>query len=113
MTRMNKTSYPNEHTSALSDDFVPEDMDAYRIELTRHINRFLAEHYGCWRRCGEESCRRARACCSPQIPCPILPPAPEMSAQEDAECRAEIYRAVKAEVARREAAAADGIDQQS
>lgn len=88
-------------------------MDEFRNDLARRINRYVADHMGCWERCDERACRRARACRSPQIRCPLLPQLPPLTPEEDAAWRAKLYYALKARVAEIEQGETDGIDQQS
>ncbi|HWK95319.1 MAG TPA: hypothetical protein VNR39_07840 [Pseudolabrys sp.] len=113
MPRMNDNPNPNVEASPFDDWEMPQDMDEFRFDLARRINRYVANHLGCWERCDERECRRARASRSPQIACPISPPPPVLTPEEDAQCRAEFYDAIKARMAEIEQAGDDGIDQQS
>ena len=99
MARMNDNPHPNAEASSFDDWEMPQDMDEFRFDLARRIDRFVADRLGCWERCDERECRRARACRSPQIQCPILPPPPVLTPEEDAKWRAEFYDALKARVA--------------
>lgn len=113
MPRMNDNPHPNAEATHFDDWEMPQDMDEFRNDLALRINRFVADHMGCWERCDERECRRARACRSPQIRCLLLPPPAVLTAEEDATWRAKLYYALKARVAEIERGETDGIDQQS
>ena len=113
MPRMNDNPHPNAGASYFDDWEMPQDMDEFRNDLARRINRYVADRQGVWERCDERECRRARACRSVQIRCPMLPPPPVLTPEEDAQWRAELYYALKARVAEIEQGETDGIDQQS
>jgi hypothetical protein len=84
------------------DDPVPENIDEFRNELARRINRFVAEQQQYWRGCKERACRRSRACCAPHIRCSNAPPLPpDPDGQRLARTLAQIQRALREVAARR------------
>lgn len=84
------------------DDPVPDDIDVFRLALSRRISGVL----GMPRRCREPVCRRSKLCKGPDMRCARdFPPRP-LSPEEDARLQAKVYRLVKQRVAELEAAGA-------
>ncbi len=78
----------------------PEDMDAFRLQLARMIAMFLNE----WHGCPERICRRNHGCMAPDIHCANVPqPSPEEMERDWPKVQFEVYKALKAEIARRAA----------
>ena len=114
MPRMKATSRPKAPAPlGAAGDRPPETIDEFRLALALRIERALAEGAGCWRTCREAACRRARACRASQSGCSALPPAPPVTAEEEAQCLADLRRELDEIRARRQRAEGDGIDQQS
>ena len=111
MPRMKKQPHPKAQPQAAYDDDMPEDMDAFRLDLARRINRFVADRTECWKRCPQSECRRARSCRSPEIECLTIRLEREMSEADGggARCPACGGRVL----ARHGDGEADGNDQQS
>jgi hypothetical protein len=47
----------------------PYDVESFRYELARDIERFIANHLEVWTSCGNGLCRRAKCCASPDCEC--------------------------------------------
>ncbi len=89
MPRMKKQPHPKAQPQADYDDDMPEDMDAFRLDLARRIDQFIADRTECWKRCPRSECRRVRSCRSPGIECPTVRLERErMSEAGGARCRA-------------------------
>jgi hypothetical protein len=63
----------------------PYDVERFRNELAREIQRFIADHLEAWASCENTLCRRAKRCASPDCECiakwqESLPP---LSPEED------------------------------
>ena len=69
MPRMKDEPHQKIQGSQVDDWDMPEDMDEFRNDLARRINRFVADRTDCWKRCNDSECRRARSCRSPEIDC--------------------------------------------
>jgi hypothetical protein len=72
------------------DAAMPEDIDAFRIALTRRI----LTHVGMARRCREPACRRARRCAGRDLRCLREHPLPPTSAQDQSRLMAKLQRAL-------------------
>jgi len=113
MTRLDELNRVYDKMQADEAKGLPRDMDAFRFALARYLDWCLAEDLRTWQRCGERACRRAKSCMTSLDECPLLPPVPEMTPEENAKWRAELYDALEARVAEIELGEADGIDQHS
>lgn len=78
-----------------ADDPVPQDIDAFRLELARRIGRFVADRKQYWRSCKQPACRRRRACMAPRVQCSNAPPLPPMSAEQTGRMMARIQRMLR------------------
>lgn len=99
MTRQEKDSHSDDYPFALNEYGAPADMDEFRFDLARSIARFQSNSEKGWERCGNRECRRARACRTQDMSCPVLPPPPEMTAQEQAYWMADFQRQLHAYLA--------------
>jgi hypothetical protein len=80
----------------IDDDPVPENIDAFRLELARRIATFLKMP----RRCRAPICRRHKRCLDPTLRCQRdFPPRP-MSPEQTAAMQAAVRRAVERRLAR-------------
>jgi hypothetical protein len=84
------------------DDPVPDDIDVFRLALSRRIAGVL----GMPRRCREPVCRRSKLCKGPDMRCARDFPARKLSPEEDARLQAKVYRLVKQRIAELEAGGA-------
>lgn len=85
------------------DDPVPQNIDDIRDALARRIHQLISTEEQLWRTCREPCCKRARACRAPKIGCSNERPRKPATAEQVARVKAEFYRALQAEVARRDA----------
>ena len=77
----------------------PSDMDAFRNQLARRIAMFI----NAWHGCKEPLCRRHRGCMAPDIHCAnVRQPTPEEVERDWPRVQAEFYKALQAEIARRD-----------
>ncbi|MFZ0846398.1 MAG: hypothetical protein WAM62_11445 [Pseudolabrys sp.] len=76
-------------------DPVPVNIDEFRDELARRINRFIADRRDAWRGCPERACQRQHVCCAPKIRCSNLPPSPPATPEQYARTVAHIQRALR------------------
>ncbi len=75
----------------------PADIDAFRYQLARMICMFLNE----WRGCPQTICRRNRGCMAPDSFCAnVEQPTPEQMERDWPEVQAEVYKGLKAHLAR-------------
>ena len=79
----------------------PEDIERFRIELARKLDRLVADNIGGWRRCDNMQCRRAKRCAGDDFECiakwqKSRPPVSPEQAQRGA---AELKRALEARMA--------------
>ena len=84
------------------DDAIPENIDEFRTELARRINRFIGDRKKYWRGCKELSCRRRRACLAPRIHCSNAPPLPPSTPEQQARAMAHVQCVLREVLARRE-----------
>ena len=77
------------------DDPVPDDIDAFRLELARRIMTLL----GMARRCRAPACRRMKRCVGPDLRCQRDFPAPRLSEERQSEVMASVHRLVKRRLA--------------
>jgi hypothetical protein len=82
---------------------VPENIDEFRNELARRINKFIADRRKkYWRGCKEPACRRRRTCLAPRIRCSNAPPLPPSTPEQQARTMAHVQRVIREVLARRE-----------
>ncbi len=91
----------------LGDDPIPADIDAFRNEMARRIERAIGTQDGLWRGCREDACRRHRACLAPRIHCSNAPPLPPATEKEQARMSAMMQRALSEAAARHDAEEAE------
>ena len=76
----------------------PENMDAFRLQLARQIAMFV----NMWHGCPERICQRNRGCMAPDIVCAnVEQGSPEEQERQWRAVQADVYKALKAEIARR------------
>ena len=97
-----KTNAPAAPQPADDNDPVPENIDEFRNELARRINKFIGDRKKYWRSCKELSCRRRRACLAPRIHCSNAPPLPPSTPEQQARAMAQVQRMLREFQARRE-----------
>ena len=68
-----------------------DDIDVFRLALTRRIKTFLGDP----RRCREPICRRSKFCLGPDLRCARDFPAPPSTPEERSRALAEVYYALK------------------
>jgi hypothetical protein len=82
--------------AGLDNDTVPDDADEFRNQLARRIHMAVNE----WPGCPELLCQRNRGCMAPDNVCANMPPVTTEEMERDwPRVRAEIYKAVKEQVA--------------
>ena len=84
------------------DDPVPANIDEFRDELARRINKFIGDRKKYWRGCREPVCRRQRTCAAPRIHCSNAPPLPPRTPKQTARAMAHVQRVLRETLARRE-----------
>jgi hypothetical protein len=77
------------------DDPVPENMDVFRLALTRRILTLC----GLPRRCREPVCRRAKRCLGPDLRCQRDFPGRPLTPEQEANARAALKRALDRRIA--------------
>jgi hypothetical protein len=77
------------------DEAMPEDMNAFRLDMTRRLHTLAGNP----RRCRERACRRARRCVGADFRCLRDFPAPAMSPEEEARARARFLGALRRRLA--------------
>jgi hypothetical protein len=102
-TPTTKTNLPAAAKPADDDDPVPANIDEFRTELARRINKFIGDRKKYWRGCKERSCRRHRACAAPRIHCSNAPPSRPSTPQQHARFMAQLQRTLREVQAQREA----------
>ena len=96
-----KTAAPDAPQPA-DDDAIPENIDEFRTELARRINKFIGDRKKYWRGCKEPACRRRHACLAPRIHCSNAPPLPPSTLEQRARTMAQVQRMLREIEARRE-----------
>jgi hypothetical protein len=81
------------------DDDEPVDMEALRIDLSRHIATL--GHYA--RTCPEPQCRRARRCLNRKLSCHRVHPPPQLTPEQESRWMAYVQHAIKRRLAELEA----------
>ena len=97
-----KTKLPAAPQPADDEDAVPENIEEFRTELARRINKFIGDRKKYWRGCKEPACRRRRACLAPRIRCSNAPPLPPSTPERRARTMAHVQRVLREIDARRE-----------
>jgi hypothetical protein len=97
-----KTNLQAAPQPADDEDAVPENIDEFRTELARRINKFIGDRKKYWRGCKEPACRRRRACLAPRIRCSNAPPLPPSTPEQRARTMAHVQRVMREIEARRE-----------
>ena len=85
-------------------DEPPRDMDKFRNDLARRINRYIANRKRYWCGCKEPACRRQRACMAPHIHCSNSPPRLPSTPAASARAVARVQRSLREAMARQEGA---------
>ena len=85
------------------DDPIPENIDDFRNELARRINRLVSNEKHRWSTCRERSCKRGRQCFAPHGRCSNREPLPPMTAEQTARHMAKLQRMIQEQFERNEA----------
>jgi hypothetical protein len=88
---------------AVDGDAIPENIDEFRNEMARRINKFIGNRARYWRGCKEPACRRHRACAAPRIHCSNAPPHRPSTPDQRARAIARVQRTLREVMARHDA----------
>ena len=104
-TKARQTTKTTQQAAAkpADDDPVPENIDEFRTELARRINKFIGDRKKYWRGCKEPACRRHRACVAPRIHCSNAPPDRPSTPERRARAVAQLQRTLREVQGRRQA----------
>ena len=82
--------------AGIDEEIYPEDIEAFRRQLTRRLAMFLDERHGC----RELICKRNRGCMAPHNVCANHPPIPPEEARQSwEEVKYEVLAAIQARAA--------------